>query len=156
MQQPNLEHVFPRTVGEWVLQKCNTTGAEEFSESPILPILFGGDRLSCCDEAYVCRSLSGEILGAVTISRNGQMGEGPEIVGLYVLPEYRRRGYGDLLLKLALLRLDQQELLPAKICILSTAMMELISHLQSWFKDRVIVTMEGKILDLLMMEGGPK
>lgn len=166
----NIEHVYPRQIGEWVLDRVEKMAPEY----PVLPILFGGDRLTCCDEAYVyspyrlpfgTTSPEGlthvgyertcDIVGGVTISKTGQDGQGPEIVGLYVIPEYRRRGYGDLLLKIALLRLEQLDLLPARIHVLSTACQGLVANLQSWFKERLTVVQESNVLDMLIEGGDP-
>jgi len=61
-------------------------------------ILFGGDRLSVCDWGLVA-TIDGQFGGLVTYSESGEMGEGASIVGLWVAPQFRKRGVGTALLK---------------------------------------------------------
>lgn len=65
-------------------------------------ILFGGDRIACCDEAILV-VINSVIIGAATIAPKGESCEdGPEIVGVFVRPEYRRQGIGKKLINLAI------------------------------------------------------
>lgn len=66
-------------------------------------VLFGGDRRACCDEAIISCDANRQI-GIATISPTGESGEGPAIVGLWVHPDYRRRGLGLRLLRAAVQR----------------------------------------------------
>lgn len=65
------------------------------------PILFVGDRLSCCDEAAIAE-VDGKIAALATIAPEGEMNEGvPTIVGLYTVRECRRQGCGKAVLEAA-------------------------------------------------------
>lgn len=56
--------------------------------------LFGGDRMNCCDEA-VFAEIDGTVVGVATIAPLGESRDGvPEIVGVYVIPRFRRQGIG--------------------------------------------------------------
>jgi len=80
--------------------------------SPTAVILFGGDRASCCDEA-VGGFVDGEMVAVASISPLGEMQDGtPEIVGVYVDPHYRRRGYGTRVVKAAIERILSRGLGP--------------------------------------------
>lgn len=58
------------------------------------PTLFGGDRLSCCDEAAIVE-VDGKIAALATIAPAGELNEGvPTIVGLYTIRAHRKQGYG--------------------------------------------------------------
>jgi len=67
-------------------------------------ILFSGDRFTCCDEAVIAYD-NDTFVGIATISFKGEDYSGkPEVVGLYVVPAFRCKGYGFMLLKDAILR----------------------------------------------------
>lgn len=90
------------------------------SEITRLVILFGGDRAHCCDEAAVC--YDGEtVVGACTLSPSGEQGHGPEIVGLYVRPKYRRRGIARRLLAAIVARAEARGLAPLRANAISSA-----------------------------------
>lgn len=62
-------------------------------------ILFGGDRHSCCDK-FLHLYLGDKLIGLSSFSLSGEKHNNtPEIVGFYILPEYRKQGYGKLLLE---------------------------------------------------------
>ncbi|GEM_PF-5773596 len=68
------------------------------------PILFCGDRLSCCDEAAIAE-VNEKIAALATIAPEGEMEEGrPTIVGLYTVRLFRRRGFGKAVLEAAVRR----------------------------------------------------
>lgn len=65
------------------------------------PILFVGNRLSCCDEAAIVE-VDGKIAALATIAPEGEMSEGtPTIVGLYTIRAYRKQGCGKAALEAA-------------------------------------------------------
>ncbi|MEN9621582.1 MAG: hypothetical protein RLZZ67_16 [Candidatus Parcubacteria bacterium] len=73
-----------------------------------LAILFGGDRAACCDEAAVVE-IDGRIAALASISPNGEMDSGqPTIVGLYTLPEFRRRCFAKVALQSAIHRMRER------------------------------------------------
>jgi len=95
-------------------------------------ILLGGDRLICCDEASLIKAplaqaalvqgdeRSKQIVGACTIAPRGETGNGrPELVGLYVLPSQRRKGYGLALLTEAINRCNERRLTPVTVCVIT-------------------------------------
>ncbi|TEU13008.1 MAG: hypothetical protein E3J25_06450, partial [Anaerolineales bacterium] len=63
----------PATLDKWL--STALTG----SKAIILILLFGGDRLRCCDEALIAFD-DRSIVGAATIALEGEMGEGPALV----------------------------------------------------------------------------
>ncbi len=68
------------------------------------PTLFGGDRISCCDEAVVVE-VSGTIVALATIAPEGEMTSGvPTIVGLYTVRGHRKSGYARLAFEAAVKR----------------------------------------------------
>lgn len=68
------------------------------------PILFGGDRLFCCDEAAIVE-IDGKIVALATIAPEGEMEEGtPTIVGLYTVRAHRKQGCGKAALEAAVRR----------------------------------------------------
>lgn len=72
--------------------------------------LFGGDRATCCDECLIATDDADEFVGMVSISYQGELGNGqPEIVGLYVVPECRLLGVGLQLLEAAVRRVLSTE-----------------------------------------------
>jgi len=86
-----VEGVEKATLARWV-QETLTDGSSP-ADAFWLVVLFAGDRLVAADRAFVVRD-EGRIIGAVTASMQGETGEGPEIIGLYVLPSYRGQGVG--------------------------------------------------------------
>lgn len=75
--------------------------------NPLGIFLFHGDRYVCCDEACIVTEL-GKVIAIATISLSGEMGEGPSIVGVYVKPDYRRRGYAIDVIERAIERLKER------------------------------------------------
>lgn len=102
-----------------------------------IAILFGGDRLSCCDEVFV--ALEGEeLLGAVTLAPKGeQMSGQPTIVALWVHPEWRRQGIARALLVRAIERMAERDLTPVRIDALSSKMSVLVNQLPEPLRQQV-------------------
>lgn len=89
---------------------------------PFLPLLFGGDRYYCVDEAVVLLVGGVRPVAIATIapfgeSRNGQ----PEIVGLYVVPGLRGLRIGLLLLQKTLERCKERSFDSVTINVISKA-----------------------------------
>lgn len=73
-------------------------------------VTIGGERVTVCDEAIVAYSDTGESVGIATISPEGEDQRGrPEVVGVFVLPEYQRTGIGKELLLRALHRCAKRD-----------------------------------------------
>lgn len=88
-------------------------------------ILFGGDRLSCCN-AFVHI----EDKGIATIAMQGEQGSGvPTIVGVYVAPNHRKQGVGRKLLSLALARIEELGGEKARIDCLTSNMLSVAQSL---------------------------
>lgn len=74
-------------------------------------LLFGGGRILHCDEGMVSRDEDGKPIGLASIAPCGESGSGdPEIVGVYVIPEERRKGVGLSLLRAAVGRCRERGL----------------------------------------------
>lgn len=94
--------------------------------SPLIAILFGGDRWSCVDEAVVAEE-DGRMIGLASIAPEGEMNSGqPTIVGVYVEPAARGRGIGRQVFLAAIDRCIERELVPVRVDCISTGMAALI------------------------------
>ncbi len=127
-----------REVGRW---------AESLPPSFVVGMLLAGDRLSCCDEAAVWEE-KGKIVGAATIAPEGeQMSGEPTIVGVYVLPKFRRRGIGRKLMIAAIDRCRERGLVPVRVDILSTAARQTIAGLPFECREALRVVDLGSPMD---------
>src|SRR5438552_3119807 len=91
--------------------------------------LFGGDRLSCCDEAMGVED-DGRIVSLASIAPEGEQQSGkPTIVGLYTLAAYRKKGYGLAAMTAAIERMMERKLIPIHVDVLSTGAKHLIAKL---------------------------
>lgn len=80
-------------------EKINTDIFKMNINDIMIPILFAGDRQTCCD--YFLHMYQGdELIGLSSFSLQGEMyNDTPEIVGVYILPKYRNKGYGKELIE---------------------------------------------------------
>ena len=112
-----------KQVGRWVHKTIDQ------QPSIVVPLLLGGDRLACCDEA-VAVTTWGRIRGVATISPSGEDYSGyPAIVGVYVLPTRRQRGYGQQLMEAALRRCQERGFIQVRIDVTSARLMRIIERL---------------------------
>lgn len=119
------------------------------SFSPASIIVLGGERMSCCDEAVVLEDGNGNLVGMATIAPRGESGEGkPAIVGLYVLPRFRRQGYAKELLLKTIERCIERGF--EKICldVMSRRLMRVITKLPSDKRDRLEVNDQSKLMSI--------
>jgi hypothetical protein len=73
------------------IQSASVTVRAKLNKSfHALGMLFSGDRISCCDEAVVIRE-GDQLIVIATIAPYGENTGNPAIVGVYVVPEYRRQ-----------------------------------------------------------------
>lgn len=92
--------------------------------------MFVGDRASCIEFGTTVVLNDSKIAGLVTVAPDGEMRSGkPTIVGVYVLPEYRRQGYGKAMLQRAVELCVERQLTPIHIDAMSTAVMRLTESL---------------------------
>jgi GNAT superfamily N-acetyltransferase len=68
--------------------------------------LFGGDRIMCCDEGFGLFDDQDQVVGMITIAPKGETccADVPTIVGLWVHPIFRQKGFGKNLLEYAIKR----------------------------------------------------
>lgn len=135
--------------------------------------LLGGDRASCCDEAAVIKDCS-QIVAVSSIApfgegRNpglekmarepgrkrmgkrlglGKPGE-PTIVGVFVLPEYRRKGMGYQVLEAAIRRCIERSLVPIRIDSMSAGIMRAIDRLPEELHQHLQVNDQGDVMDMM-------
>lgn len=111
-------------------------------------ILFVGDRISCLDEAIGLKA-GGEIVGVATIAPEGEMMSGrPTIVALYVLPEFRQRGYGKILLEAAVERCLERGFEKIRVDVMSSYAMRAINSLPTHLRDALDVRDQGDVMNL--------
>lgn len=115
------------------------------------PILFCGDRLSCCDEAAIVE-IDGKIVALATIAPEGEMGEGtPTIVGLYTVRSFRRGGLGKAALEAAVRRCLAREFSHIRIDAISPNALRTIQSLSEELRAELVVNDQsmfgGAILD---------
>ncbi len=85
-----------------LFEKIDKLREEKFDAA--MAILLSGDRISCCDEGVIM-SDKDKTIGLATIAPEGEERSGqPTIVGLYVAPKYRKKGYGAKILQRAVER----------------------------------------------------
>lgn len=116
--------------------------------SPAMGILLIGDRLVCCDEAVVLKK-GGEIAGLATIAPDGeQMSGQPTIVALYVLPAYRRQGYGRQLMEAVVRRCFERGFENVRVDVMSAHAMKIIQALPDELKAGLDVHDLGAMMDM--------
>jgi GNAT superfamily N-acetyltransferase len=111
-------------------------------------LLFGGDRLLCCDEAVIAEE-DGRVISLATIAPKGEAGEGPTIVGLFTLKAYRRQGIARRVLQQAILRCAERQLVPVRISLLSSKSLLLVNTLGPEYKDLLEIDVQAAILDMI-------
>jgi GNAT superfamily N-acetyltransferase len=108
-----------------------------YKEAVWVFIFFGGDRLSCVDEAVVIKH-EGQIVSLASIAPEGEWGSGePTIVGLYTMPDYRLRGLGATVMEAAVRRCQARGLTPVSVAILSQEVKKLIDKLPQNIKQHL-------------------
>jgi len=124
-----------------------TEWVRTLSHSPIIAILFAGDRILCCDEAVAIQK-DGKIVGVATIAPKGEGLSGvPTIVALYILPVYRRKGYGKKILEAAINRCIERGFPKIRVDVMSSYAMAIIDSLDKNLFDVVEVHNLGNVMD---------
>lgn len=101
-------------------------------------VLFGGTRFDCLDEVLAAYE-NDTFVGAVTISSKGELNTGPSVIGLLVMPAWRRQGIGTRLMKSAITRMKERGMTPVHIDVLSKNIKNLIEKLDEDFRQYLIV-----------------
>jgi ribosomal protein S18 acetylase RimI-like enzyme len=116
--------------------------------NPAIGILLGGDRMSCCDEGILMQE--GEnVIGIATIASKGEEESGqPTIVGLYVAPEYRNKGYGGQILQKAIERCLERGFKKIRMDVMSSNVTKILEKLPKEIQDKLDVHNVGNIMDL--------
>ena len=118
------------------------------SHGPMRGIFFVGDRISCLDEVVGLEE-DGQIVGVATIAPEGEMRDGqPTIVALYVLPEFRRKGYGRILLEAAINRCIERGFEKIRVDAMSVYAMRIINSLPTHLRDALDVRNLGDVTNL--------
>ncbi len=109
------------------------------NSNPALMLLFGRDRISCCDEGIIMQE-NQNIIGIATISPNGEGDTGqPTIVGLYVFPKYRRMGYGSQILQKTIERCTARGFARIRMDVMSMNIAEIIKKLPKDIQNKLDV-----------------
>jgi len=109
---------------------------KEINLTPVVMIFLGGDRIACCDEAVTIRTEAGDLVGMATISSQGEDYSGnPEIVGAYILPKHRGRGYSKELLEKTIERCIERGFEKIRVDVLSKKMMRAVNKLPAEMKE---------------------
>ena len=114
---------------------------------PLVCLLFGGDRGTVCDEVVVLQS-DPSILALASISPNGETGQGPGIVGLYVVPKYRKCGYGRQVMEVAVHRCIERGFLKVRVDTLSKGAKHIVETLPNELKSVLDIHHSGEVLDM--------
>lgn len=120
----------------------------QLPRNPLTGILFGGDRYACIEWAAVVFDEE-KLIGITTVAPQGEQNSGiPTIVGVYVLPEYQRRGYGKSMLQRAIQVCVERNLVPLHVDALSTSMMRLIESLDEKERSLLQITDHKGFMDI--------
>ncbi|MBI2474543.1 MAG: GNAT family N-acetyltransferase [Candidatus Taylorbacteria bacterium] len=93
------------------------------------PTLFGGDRITCCDEAVIAE-LEEKIIAIASIAPQGEMTSGqPTIVGLYTVRSFRRQGYGKTVMEAAVRRCLERGFTKIRVDAISKSAMKTVQSL---------------------------
>jgi GNAT superfamily N-acetyltransferase len=88
-------------------------------------------------------------VGVATIAPEGEMMSGrPTIVALYVLPEFRQRGYGKILLEAAVERCLERGFEKIRVDVMSSYAMRAINSLPTHLRDALDVRDQGDVMNL--------
>lgn len=116
-------------------------------------LLFGGDRIFCCDEGVaveIKEDGKSVIAGIATIAPEGEMGSGePTIVGVYIRSEYRRRGLAMALTEATIRRCQQRGFVRIRMDIVSAHFMGVLGKLSPKLRAVLDVHGCGPGMDLL-------
>lgn len=117
--------------------------------SAVIAMLFGGDRLSCCDE-FVAVLVDEEIAAVASIAPRGEQGTGtPTIVGMYTVPEFRRQGHGETAFRAAIERCRERGFTTVRVDVMSRHVTRMIKKLPENDRELLEVHDYGSIMDFM-------
>ncbi len=117
--------------------------------SAAIAMLFGGDRFSCCDE-FVAVLVGKEIAAIASIAPKGEQGTGtPTIVGLYTVPEFRRKGHGETAFRAAVERCRERGFTTVRVDVMSRHVTRMIEKLPDNDRELLEVHDYGSIMDFM-------
>lgn len=110
-------------------------------------ILLAGDRMSCCDEGVIMQEKE-NLIGVATIAPEEEEQSGqPTIVGLYVAPEYRSKGYGSQILQKAIERCLERGFENIRMDVMSSNATKIIKKLPKEIQEKLDVHDLGNLMD---------
>ena len=130
--------------GTLSIQEISNFVSSHFSAATA--VLFGGDRLSCCDEG-VGIHLDGKLVGIATIAPRGEQDSGvPTIVGVYVDKAARQNRLGRQLFIATVQRCQERGFTRIHVDSMSVGMMKIIDSLPAEMRNLLDVQDCGDIL----------
>lgn len=111
-------------------------------------LLFAGDRLSVCDEAIALKKGT-KVIGLATIAPKGERTGEPTIVGLYIQPQERRKGFGTLVLERTIKRGEERGFGRLRIDVMSGWVMKIIDKLPEELRRKLDIKLYGNVMDQL-------
>jgi len=121
----------------------------QLQEKPniVVALLFGGNRISCCDEGVIAEQ-ENKLVGVATIAPEGEEMSGqPTVVALYVIPEFRGKGYGRQILRKAVERCIERGFLSIRMDVMSSNAKKIIDKLPKELQEKIDVHDLGNIMD---------
>jgi len=116
-------------------------------QDKVIFILFGGERLSSCDEG-VAAFVDGKMVGVATISPESMARDNStRIVGLYIDPAYRRKGHGVALMATAVDRCRVRGFFRVRVDVMSTGAKKAVKRLPAEMRAMLMVVDHGPELD---------
>lgn len=118
----------------------------QFPINPVTLLLLHGDRIYCCDEAAVAFE-DNQPVGIATFAPEGEECSGqPTIVGWYVLPKFRRSGYGLVVLQAMITRCVERGFYQLRVDVLSDKAMTGINKLPDNLKQVLQINYQGNFI----------
>lgn len=103
-------------------------------------ILFGGDRITVCDEVVVGTDENGAIIAVASLSPEGEGAGGePTIVGVWVHPAHRRKRRGVAIFEEAIHRMLQRGFVDIRVDVLSMGMAKVLEAMTPWLREHIVV-----------------
>lgn len=119
---------------------------DKLPRNHIIGVLFTGDRLRINNAVVAVEN--NEFKGLATISFNGGWGK-PEVVGVYVFPEYRHQGVGFAVTKYAIeFLINDKKFAIVTVQSFSTKMLQILDNMPPDIKSKLEIINLGGFFDL--------